>query len=138
MTETIGLLLRLAKQEADGRRARLGEALRISQAAAAALAGQDAAMSREAAGFAELPEGWRDWAGWADQAARQREDLARTLRDAQAEEEAARDAVRDALAAMKRLEILQENRDREARRLERRRGEARAEEAELRRPREAG
>lgn len=133
--ETVELLLRLARQEADARRAGLGEALRAAAEAAAMLAAQEGAMAQEAAGFATLPEAWRDWAGWAGQAARLRQDLAAALDDARAREDDAREAVRDALAAVKRLELLQEGRERAARLTERRRTEARAEEVELQRRR---
>lgn len=137
MLRSVRILLRLARRAADERQAALAEAIRVRDAALAAMTAHTEAVARERAGLVDALQAWQDWAAWATLSERRGRDLTAVLRQAEALEDGARSALREALAELRRLEIVQETAEQAERRAAARRAEAEAEEIELRRPRPA-
>jgi TolA-binding protein len=132
------ILIRLARQRADERRAILAEAERQTLLAAEILGGHEAHLRREterARGQAEEMALWSDWSRLA--AGRQRQ-LRHALTTLRVQEEQIRDALREDFAEIKRLEIARDTAAEAARRQAARRAERMTEDAELRRAARAG
>ena len=121
------LLIRLARQAADERR---GEVARAEALVAEVRAALDRHERRvEAEGRAAVDPGARAaYPGWIRHAARYRADLATQLERAEREEARRRDALRDAFAATKRLELAAAGAEAETVRCAARRAQAVAEE----------
>lgn len=127
------ILIRLARQRADERRAILAEAERQTLLAAEMLAGHEAHLRREAERARGQAEEMARWSDWSRVAAGRQRQLQRAVATLQAQEEQIRDALREDFAEIKRLEIARDAAAEAARRHAARRAERAAEDAELRR-----
>ncbi|MCQ4159930.1 hypothetical protein NON00_08305 [Roseomonas sp. GC11] len=125
------MLIRLARQEADARRLAVAQAEHARIAQEAHLAAQDAQMAAEAERAREGPDSMALWSRWIGAARRERQKREQALLQAHLAEEAAREALREEFARMKRLEIAQQQHEDAARLVAARKAEQRSEETEM-------
>jgi hypothetical protein len=132
----LATLIRLSRRQADEKRIALAEAERQTLLGTEALAKHDAVAKRETEQARGQAEDMALWTQWAQVNTRQRHQLAWAVGQLQRQEAAARDALRDNFAEIKRLEIALDAAEATARRDAQRKKEQEAEDAELRRPRQ--
>ena len=128
------ILLRLAQRSSEERCAVLSRSQQDRLNAEAELAAYDRAVAAEDATASVQIAAMGDWATWMTAAARRRQDLTTGLARLEAREAEAREAVREALADTRRLELALEQITQTERRMALRREQQAAEEAELQRP----
>lgn len=124
----LALLIRLSRRDLDERRAELARSEQAVAQAERHLSSHDGQVMQEAALARESIDGMAAFGPWARRAAGQRHGLVNRIAEAQALEAAAREAMREAFAALKRLELADEAARRTAKRDAARRDERRAEE----------
>lgn len=127
------ILIRLARQRADERRAILAEAERQTLLAAEMLAGHEAHLRQETEWARGQAGEMASWSEWSRVAARRQRQLQQAMAVLQAQEEQIRDALREDFAEIKRLEIARDTAAEAVRRQAARHAERAAEDAELRR-----
>jgi hypothetical protein len=133
------LLIRLARQTADERRGQLARAQVLVAELREALAGHERQVEAEGRAAADGPGARAAYPGWVMRAARRRAELAAGLDRAEREEARRREALGEAFAAAKRLELAAGAAEAAAARSAARRAQATAEEqAALGRAAEAG
>ena len=128
------ILLRLAQRSSEERCAVLSQSQQERLSAEAELAAYDRAVAAEDAAASVQIAAMGDWSAWMTAAARRRQDLTTGLALLEAREAEAREAVREALADTRRLELALEQITQTERRMALRREQQAAEEAELQRP----
>jgi hypothetical protein len=131
----LATLIRLSRRQADEKRVALAEAERQTLLGTEALAKHDTVARQETEQARGQAEDMALWTQWAQVHTRQRRQLAWAVGQLQKQEAAARDALRDNFAEIKRLEIALETAEKAAMRKAQRKKEQEAEDAELRRPR---
>ena len=131
MRRGIPLLVRLAQQSADERRGDLGQIARASSDAAAALNQHDATAASEADRALADPDARASLEGWTLHAARGRAQLRQRATELDRSELAAREALREAIARTKQLELALNTIQAEHRRAAARRVDQQADEREL-------
>ena len=130
MHKGLPLLLRLAQQETDEKQGDLGHAARSSAEAAKALEVHDAEAANEAHRALSEPDALIAMATWLPHAARSRAPLQRRATELDRREDTAREALREAIARRKRLELALEAIQVEHQRQTTRRAEQQADERE--------
>jgi hypothetical protein len=125
------LLIALARTDADERRAELGRIMAVHRAAQDALAAHDRAAAEEARASAASPAARAAYAAWLRTNAARRLGLEEQRRAFDRTEHAAYEALRDSVAALKRLETAARTAATAARREGARRAAARADELQV-------
>src|SRR5579871_4799898 len=105
MRRGLPLLVRLAQQDTDERRGDLAEVARASAEATKALSDHDATAAAEANRALADPDALAALASWGPHAARHRGPLSNRAAELDRGESNAREALREAVARTKRLEL---------------------------------
>jgi hypothetical protein len=124
----VDLLIRLAQQSTDERRFELGSIGRAQGEATAALAAHDQRLTAEAAAAETHADGLAAFGQWVPHAARARTSLEDRSAELGRAESRARDALREAFASTRRLELVRDAVLRQDRRAGLRRADAQADE----------
>lgn len=130
MRKGLPLLLRLAQQETDEKQGDLSQVARASAEAAKALETHDAAAADEAQRALCEPDALMAMATWLPHAARNRAPLQHRATELDRRQDTAREALREAIARRKRLELALEGIQAEHQRQSARRVEQQADEHE--------
>lgn len=125
------LLLRLTRQTVDERQADLGNVCRLRQQAETALMAHESRVAEEARFALGSPDTMAAFAGWAAHAARRGAELKTRHAEIDRLETAARDALRDAAADAKRVELAHDTAQRQARKAEVRQADLLADEQQI-------
>jgi hypothetical protein len=125
---SVDLLIRLAQRTTDERQLDLGSVGRAHDEAEAKLAAHDRNLAAESGVAASHVDGLAAFGDWVPHAARSRATLQHRSAELDRAETAARDALREAYAATKRLELARDATLRQARRTWTRRADLRADE----------
>lgn len=128
---SLPLLIRLAQRRIDDRRLALRAAEQDRLAAEAELAAHDQAVEAEGRHSAGNPEAMGLWSLWLPAAERRRQVLCHGVEQCRDVEARIHAALRDDFAAMKRLEIARDSREKAAEKLAARKADKAAEEREL-------
>jgi hypothetical protein len=125
----LAVLTKLARREADERQGELGRASRATADAEAALLSHSQAIANELGLVANDPTAAAAAGAWVHHARRMRDTLEAQRAEAARQEDTARDALRSAFADFKRLDIANDEAERQSRVVATRRASLRAEEA---------
>ena len=131
MRRGLPLLVRLAQQDTDERRGDLTQIALASAEASKALDQHDTTTANEAERALTDPDALAALATWAPHASRNRNPLLRRAAELDRSESTAREALRDAVARTKRLELALDAIRAEHRRATARQAEQQADEREL-------
>jgi len=134
--QSLGSLVKLARRGVDERRAELSRIEQALAEAAQLVAGHDARAAAEMEAARQDLAAMTAYPAWSAQAMRQREQLELRCQQLETAGEAAREALREAFAELKRLELAQQAAERDARRAALCRAEKRVEDQEYARLRE--
>lgn len=127
----VPLLLRMAQSELKERRSDLGFINRAQSETETAIAAHDATVMRETRIALDDPAAIPAFGRWSGHAAGNRTKLQSRYQDLETSAHTTRERVRDAVAQVRRLEIVLDTQRAKARRLAARRAEARTDEREL-------
>jgi hypothetical protein len=106
---SLPLLVRLARQSADERRGDLGQIARATADASAALDDHDATAANEASRALADPDALAALVNWTPRAARNSARLRHRVTELERSKTAAREALREAVAGTRRLELAMES-----------------------------